>query len=115
MKLLRVDQRPFKRRLHEALNLWEEHRDVGVFSIQLESVFVMSEHYLHEKNVRANLEELLEKGNVKRARQFVDHLPDTTASRLVVAFQLLLMAGAVLFAVALVIGLAIFLWQHFFG
>lgn len=115
MSMFKIDQRPFKRLLHEALDLWQEHRDPGVFSIQLESVFVMSEHYLHEKNVRDMLEGLLKKGNVKRARQFVDHLPDTTASRLVVGLQLAGRGLVLLFALALVLGLAIFLWQHFFG
>ena len=113
--MLRVDQRPYKAALQKALDEFEGHKTVGDFVVAFYLAKVEHDHYLNVENVREFLVTLLEAGNVKRARQFVSHIPDSTASRLVVGLPLVGIGLALLFAVALVIGLAIFLWQHFFG
>jgi len=113
--MLRVDQRPLKRRMHEAIDGWEDHGDMERFASQLDAALDFNDYYLHRTNVRDMLLGLLEIGNVRRARQFVDHIPDATASRLVVGLQLAVMGALLLLGVALVVGVAVFLWQHFFG
>jgi len=113
--MLTVDQRGFKAALHQAITLFEEHRDFREFHDALAYIFQNNRHYIHVENCRHVLLEWVRQGRLERARQFIDHIPDTTASRLVVALQLSVMVGAVLFVLALVAGLAIFLWQHFFG
>ena len=97
------------------LEVYARHGNVELFVANFNLGLTRHDHYLHEKNVRDRLVGLVKAGNIKRARQFVDNLPDVTASKLVVGLQLAGIALALLFALALVIGLAVFLWQHFFG
>ena len=113
--MLRVDQRPFKAALQKCLTVYEKTGDLGIFVYNFRLALIQHDHYLHVDNVREMLVGLLDAGNLKRARQFVSHLPDTTASRPVVAFRLGAAFLVAVFVLALVAALAVFLWQHFFG
>lgn len=111
----KIDQRAYKKALHEAVDSYSGVPSVSDVLDKMARAEKEHPNYLNNETVRDSLHKYLLAHNAPRAKKFVDHLPDTTAPPWVVASMMAGMAVLAFGAIALVVGLAIFLFQYFFG
>ena len=111
----KIDQRAYKSALQEAIDRYSGLPSLPGVLDKLHRAAEEHPNYLNNEAVRDSLHKYLLAQKAPRAKKFVDHIPDTTASPWVVASMMAGMAVLALGAIALVVGLAIFLFQYFFG
>ena len=111
----KIDQRAYKAALQKAIDSFSGSPSHSETLDKIAKAAEEHPNYLNTEGVREQLNILLLANNAARAKKFVSHIPDDTAARWVVASMLAGMAALALGAIALVVGLAIFLFQHFFG
>lgn len=112
---LKVDQRAYKNALHEAIDSFSGRPSVTDVVDKVHQAALEHPNYVNNKAIHARIHELLLENNPERAKKLVGAIEDVTVSRAVIG---VFIAGKGLFylaAVALVVGLAVFLFQHFVG
>jgi len=111
----KIDQRAYKAALQEALDSYSGLPSISGVLDKIHRAAKEHPNFLNNEGVVALLHKYLVANNAPRAKKLVGHIPDQTAARWVVGLMLAGMAVLSLGGVSLVVGLAIFLFQYFFG